>query len=95
MLSPLADPVYRRLFAAQTIALVGTGLATVALALLAYDLVGGDAGAVLGTALALKMVAYVGVAYFFASIPNVIVDHDDKTTGAQHPFHLEYSKAHL
>ncbi len=62
MLSPLTDPVYRRLFAAQAIALVGTGLATVALALLAYDLAGGDAGAVLGTALALKMVAYVGVA---------------------------------
>jgi MFS family permease len=62
MLSPLADPVYRRLFIAQAIALVGTGLATIALALLAYDLAGSDAGAVLGTALALKMVAYVGVA---------------------------------
>ena len=62
MLSPLADPVYRRLFSAQAIALAGTGLSTVALALLAYDLAGGAAGAVLGTALALKMVAYVGVA---------------------------------
>ena len=62
MLSPLADQTYRRLFAAQVVALAGTGLSTVALALLAYDLAGGDAGAVLGTALALKMVAYVGVA---------------------------------
>jgi len=44
------------------IALTGTGLATVALALLAYELAGADAGAVLGTALAIKMVAYVGVA---------------------------------
>lgn len=44
------------------IALAGTGLATVALALLAYKLAGPDAGAVLGTALAIKMVAYVGVA---------------------------------
>ncbi|MFT5113885.1 MAG: MFS family permease [Parasphingorhabdus sp.] len=44
------------------IALAGTGLSTIALALLAYDLAGSDAGIVLGTALALKMVAYVGIA---------------------------------
>ncbi|HEX6142846.1 MAG TPA: MFS transporter [Geminicoccaceae bacterium] len=62
MLSPLAFRTYRHLFAAQVTALIGTGLSTVALALLAYDLAGGDAGFVLGTALALKMVAYVGIA---------------------------------
>ena len=62
MTSPLSDRTYRRLFTAQVIALAGTGLSTVALALLAYDLAGGDAGIVLGTALALKMVAYVGIA---------------------------------
>ena len=62
MSSPLADKTYRRLFLAQVIALAGTGLSTVALALLAYDLAGGNAGLVLGTALALKMVAYVGIA---------------------------------
>ncbi len=62
MLSPLFDPTFRRLFAAQVIALAGTGLSTVALALLAYDLSGGEAGMVLGSALALKMVAYVGIA---------------------------------
>ncbi len=62
MISPLANRTYRRLFAAQVIALVGTGLSTIALALLAYDLAAGTAGAVLGTALALKMVAYVGIA---------------------------------
>jgi H+ antiporter protein len=62
MLSPLRNRTYRRLFAAQAIALTGTGLATVALGLLAYDLAGADAGAVLGTALAIKMIAYVGVA---------------------------------
>lgn len=62
MLSPLRNQTYRRLFVAQVIALTGTGLATVALALLAYDLAGADAGAVLGTALAIKMIAYVGVA---------------------------------
>ena len=62
MFSPLINKTYRHLFAAQVIALVGTGLLTVALGLLAYDLAGTDAGAVLGTALAIKMVAYVGVA---------------------------------
>lgn len=62
MLDVLRNRTYRHLFAAQVIALVGTGLATVALGLLAYDLAGGQAGAVLGTALAIKMLAYVGVA---------------------------------
>ncbi len=61
MLAVLANHAYRRLFTAQVIALTGTGLATVALGLLAYDLAGADAGAVLGTALAIKMIAYVGV----------------------------------
>ncbi|MFE4603681.1 MFS transporter, partial [Kitasatospora indigofera] len=62
MLSVLRNRTYRRLFTAQVVALVGTGLATVALALLAYDIAGANAGAVLGTALAIKMVAYVAVA---------------------------------
>ncbi|HSG54136.1 MAG TPA: MFS transporter, partial [Paracoccaceae bacterium] len=62
MLGILKNRTYRHLFAAQMIALVGTGLMTVALGLLAYDLAGTEAGAVLGTALAIKMLAYVGVA---------------------------------
>lgn len=62
MLRPLRNRTYRHLFAAQVIALIGTGLMTVALGLLAFDLAGGEAGAVLGTALAIKMVAYVGLA---------------------------------
>lgn len=62
MLAILRDRTYRHLFVAQVIALLGTGLMTVALGLLAYDLAGADAGAVLGTALAIKMIAYVGVA---------------------------------
>ncbi len=57
--SPLKNSEFRKLFTAQVIALVGTGLTTVALTLLAYDLVGGNAGIVLGTALAFKMTAYV------------------------------------
>ena len=62
MRTVLSNPTYRRLFIAQVVALTGTGLATVALGLLAYDVAGADAAAVLGTALAIKMVAYVGVA---------------------------------
>lgn len=53
---------YYHLFFAQVIALVSTGVATVALALLAYKLAGADAGAVMGTALAIKMLAYVVIA---------------------------------
>jgi MFS family permease len=62
MLSPLGSRAYRHLFAAQVIALLGTGLATVALGLVAFQLAGADAGTVLGTALAIKMVAYVTIA---------------------------------
>lgn len=59
MLAILKHRVFARLFAAQVVALLGTGLLTVALALLAYDLAGDRAGTVLGTALTIKMVAYV------------------------------------
>ncbi|MCA7014372.1 MFS transporter [Dickeya dadantii] len=62
MLSILSNRTYRHLFIAQVIALIGTGLATVALGLLAYSLAGDQAGAVLGTALAVKMSAYILVA---------------------------------
>ena len=48
----LAHPAYRRLFLAQVIALAGTGLATVALGLLAFQLEPADAAGVLGTAFA-------------------------------------------
>jgi MFS family permease len=64
---PLSNSVYRRLFSAQVIALIGTGISTVALALLAYDMAGDSAGTVLGIALALKMVAYVSVSPMVAA----------------------------
>jgi len=62
MLDILRNRTYRHLFLAQLVALTGTGLATVALGLLAFELAGAEAGVVLGTALAIKMVAYVGLA---------------------------------
>ncbi|WP_054814592.1 MFS transporter [Nocardia arizonensis] len=68
MLEVLRQREFRRLFTAQVVALLGTGLLTVALGLLAYDLAGADAGVVLGTALAIKMVAYVAVAPVVAAV---------------------------
>lgn len=68
MFSPLRNPAYRRLFLAQVAALLGTGLATVALGLLAHKLAGASAGEVLGTALGIKMVAYVLVAPFASAL---------------------------
>ncbi len=62
MFCVLKNRTYRHLLAAQIVALTGTGLATVALGLLAYDLAGGAAGMVLGTALTIKMLAYVTIA---------------------------------
>lgn len=68
MLRVFRDPTYAKLFSAQVIALLGTGLLTVALGLLAFDIAGDAAGSVLGTALTIKMVAYVGVAPLIAAV---------------------------
>ncbi|WP_062378919.1 MFS transporter [Demequina pelophila] len=68
MLRVLGNRTYARLFAAQVVALLGTGLLTVALGLLAFDIAGDHAGSVLGTALTMKMVAYVGVAPMIAAV---------------------------
>ncbi|GAB5373848.1 MAG: MFS transporter [Acuticoccus sp.] len=62
MLEILADRTYRHLFVAQVVALLGTGLATVALGLLAFDLAGDSAAMVLGTVFTIKMIAYVCIA---------------------------------
>lgn len=68
MFSPLRNRAYRHLFIAQVAALLGTGMATVALGLLAHDLAGASAGEILGAVLSIKMVAYVGVAPFASAI---------------------------
>src|SRR5215212_9587246 len=70
MIEVLRHRTYRHLLGAQIIALVGTGLLTVALGLLAYDLAGADAGVVLGNALAIKMIAYIGVAPIVGAYAN-------------------------
>ncbi|KAK0351045.1 hypothetical protein LTR94_026546, partial [Friedmanniomyces endolithicus] len=68
MFSPLRNAAYRHLFIAQVAALLGTGMATVALGLLAHDLAGASAGEILGVALAIKMIAYVGAAPFSSAL---------------------------
>ncbi len=70
MFSVFADRTYRHLFLAQVVALLGTGLATIALGLLAYDLSGERAGLVLGTIFTIKMIAYVGIAPIAGAFAN-------------------------
>ncbi|MHC6175003.1 MFS transporter [Glutamicibacter sp. X7] len=67
MLRVLSNRQYAKLFTAQIVALLGTGLLTVALGLLAYDLAGAQAGSVLGVALSIKMLAYVFCAPLIAA----------------------------
>ncbi len=68
MLQILRNPTYARLFIAQVIALIGTGLLTVALGLLAFDIAGSDAGVVMGLAMTIKMVAYVAVSPIMTAV---------------------------
>jgi len=72
MLEVLRNSAYAKLFSAQVVALLGTGLLTIALGLLAFDIAGGDAGFVLGTALTIKMVAYVGLAPVIAAVTSQV-----------------------
>ncbi len=68
MINVLKNPTYAKLFSAQIVALLGTGLLTIALGLLAFDIAGGDAGIVLGLALTIKMIAYVAVSPVITAI---------------------------
>ncbi|MHA1565602.1 MAG: MFS transporter [Alphaproteobacteria bacterium] len=70
MIDAIRHPEYRKLFSAQISSLLGTGLMTVALALLAFEIGGKNAGFILGTIFTLKMVAYVA----FAPIANALVE---------------------
>ncbi|MEY8831358.1 MFS transporter [Sedimentitalea sp. XS_ASV28] len=62
-ISPIANPAFRTLFVAQVCSLLAIGLMTVAMSLAAYRIGGtAEAGQILGFLLAVKMVAYVGIA---------------------------------
>src|SRR5918995_4497850 len=70
--SPLANRTYRHLYLAQISALTGTGVMTVGLALLAYQLAGENAGAVLGIALSLRIVAFVLISPLFGAYAHLL-----------------------
>ena len=72
MLAVLRNDAYARLFSAQVVALLGTGLFTVALGLLAFDVAGGNAGVVLGVALTIKMIAYVAISPLMTTLVSVL-----------------------
>lgn len=59
---------YVRLLLAQVISLIGTGVSSVCLALLAYELAGADASQVLSIAFAIKMFAYIVLAPLFGAL---------------------------
>ena len=61
MLSILKDKRFRHLYFAQILALHGTGLASIALALMAFDLTGQNAALLLSSIFTIKMLAYVVV----------------------------------
>src|SRR6266487_7048870 len=66
---------FRRLFAAQIISLLGSGVTTVGLALFAYQLTGGvSATAVIGNALTLRILAFL----LFSQPAGVIADRVSK-----------------
>ena len=67
MLRLFANPTFRAVYIAQVISLIGAGVATVALGLMAYEIAGPGAGAVLGIALALKMLTTVGLSSFITA----------------------------
>jgi len=61
MIDVLRHKAYRHLYFSQLLSILGTGLATVALGLLAFEFSGSTAGALLGTAMAIRMAANMGV----------------------------------
>jgi MFS transporter, NRE family, putaive nickel resistance protein len=69
-----ANRDFRRLFAAQLTSLVGSGVTSVALAAFAYEITGRNATAVVGTALALRILAFVIV----SPIAGVLADRVDR-----------------
>jgi len=59
---------YLGLLSAQIVSLLGTGITSVCLALLAYDLAGSDAGRVLSIIFAIKMLTYILLSPVFAQL---------------------------
>jgi MFS transporter, NRE family, putaive nickel resistance protein len=64
----LKNPVFARLYVAQTVSLLGDALTWVGLALVAYELAGQSSGVILAQALTLRVAAFVLLAPFAGSI---------------------------
>ena len=73
-LQGLANPVFARLYMAQTINLVGESLTWLGLALLAFELAGEQSGTILAGALTLRVLAFV----LLAPIAGAIADQIDR-----------------
>ncbi len=73
-LQGLENPIFARLYLAQTINLVGDALTWLGLALLAFELAGEQAGTVLAGALTLRVLAFV----VLSPIAGVIADRIDR-----------------
>jgi len=58
---------YLRLFSAQIISLIGTGISSICLTLIAYDLAGEDAGIVLSIIFSIKILTYIFLAPVFST----------------------------
>jgi NRE family putative nickel resistance protein-like MFS transporter len=69
-----ANRDFARLFTAQVTSLIGSGVTSVALAAFAYQLAGRDATAVVGTALALRILAFVTL----SPVAGVLADRVDR-----------------
>lgn len=65
---------YLRLFAAQVASLIGSGVTSVALAAFAYELTGSSAAVVVGTALTLRILAFV----LLSPLAGVLADRIDR-----------------
>jgi MFS transporter, NRE family, putaive nickel resistance protein len=74
LLKALENPIFARLYLAQTINLVGDALTWLGLALLAFELAGKQSGAILAGALTLRVLAFV----VLAPIAGAIADRVDR-----------------
>lgn len=69
-----ANRNYLRLFAAQVASLIGSGVTSIALAAFAYELTGSNAAVVVGTALTLRILAFV----LLSPLAGVLADRIDR-----------------
>ena len=68
------NPAFLRLFSAQLTSLLGSGVTSVALAAFAYELAGSNATIVIGTALTLRILAFV----LFAPAAGILADRVER-----------------